>query len=65
LAGALVGCGVQGLAFLLTGNVLAPIVAHVLLHAQMILRGIELPPARLLASGPARVTRRTPASIAA
>jgi hypothetical protein len=44
LAGALFTCGVQGLAFLVTGNVIAPIVAHILLHAQMILRGIELPP---------------------
>lgn len=45
LAGALVACGIQALAFLLTGNVLAPIVAHILLHGQMITRGVELPPA--------------------
>lgn len=45
LAGALFSCGLQGLAFLLTGNILAPLVAHVLLHGQMILRGVELPPA--------------------
>ena len=46
LAGALLGCGLQALAFLLTGNVLAPIVAHIVLHAELILRGVELPPAR-------------------
>jgi len=45
LAGALVGCGIQALAFLLTGNVLAPIVAHILLHFQLTLRGNEMPPA--------------------
>lgn len=44
LMGALVGCGVQALAFLLTGNLLAPVIAHVLLHWQMALRRIELPP---------------------
>jgi hypothetical protein len=45
LVGALVGCGLQALAFLLTGNVLAPIVAHVVLHWGLILRGSEMPPA--------------------
>ena len=44
LAGALVGCGLQALAFLLTGNVLAPVVAHIVLHAQLTLRGNEMPP---------------------
>jgi hypothetical protein len=44
LRGALVVCGSQGLAFLLAGNVLAPIVAHVLLHTELLLRGVELPP---------------------
>ena len=39
------GCGIQALAFLLTGNVLAPIVAHIVLHGQLTLRGIEMPPA--------------------
>lgn len=65
LAGALVGCGVQALAFLLTGNVLASIVAHVLLHAQMILHGVELPPVRETTPDRARVSREAPASIAA
>lgn len=45
LAGALVGCGVQALAFLLTGNVLAPVIAHIVLHWQLTLRGNEMPPA--------------------
>jgi hypothetical protein len=44
LAGALVGCGIQALAFLLTGNVLAPVVAHIVLHWQLTLRGNEMPP---------------------
>ncbi|MGZ8565544.1 MAG: hypothetical protein ACXWXS_00665 [Actinomycetota bacterium] len=44
LVGALVTCGLQALAFLLTGNVLAPVVAHVLLHGQLVFRGVEMPP---------------------
>lgn len=52
LMGALVGCGVQALAFLLTGNVLAPVIAHVLLHWQMTLRRIELPPETAPAARP-------------
>jgi hypothetical protein len=44
LAGALLACGVQALAFLLTGNVLAPVVAHMALHVEMLGRGVELPP---------------------
>jgi hypothetical protein len=50
LSGALVGCGIQALAFLLTGNVLAPIVAHIVLHGQLTLRGIEMPPTSHLES---------------
>lgn len=45
LAGALVVCGIQAMAFLATGSVLAPIVAHVVLHGQLLIRGVELPPA--------------------
>jgi hypothetical protein len=45
LGGVLLGCGIQALTFLVTGNVLAPIVAHVLLHTQLTLRGVEMPPA--------------------
>jgi hypothetical protein len=45
LRGALVVCGIQALAFLLTGNALAPIVAHIVLHGELTLRGIEMPPA--------------------
>jgi hypothetical protein len=44
LVGALAGCGVQALAFLLTGNAFAPIVAHVVLHGQLLVRGVEMPP---------------------
>jgi hypothetical protein len=44
LAGALAGCGVQALAFLLTGNVFAPVIAHIVLHCQLTLRGDEMPP---------------------
>lgn len=44
LLGALVVCGLQAVAFLLTGNVLAPVIAHIVLHGQIIVRGIELPP---------------------
>jgi hypothetical protein len=46
MAGALAACGIQALAFLLTGNVLAPILAHIVLHGQLTLRGDELPPSR-------------------
>ena len=45
MAGALFACGLQAIAFLLTGNVLAPVVAHIVLHAELILRGDEMPPA--------------------
>ena len=61
LAGALVACGVQALAFLVTANVLAPIVAHIVLHGQLTLRGNEMPPstasqASRTSSGSARPT---------
>jgi hypothetical protein len=42
---ALISCGLQALAFLVTGNVLAPIVAHIVLHWQLIVLGVEMPPA--------------------
>ncbi|HEU4356524.1 MAG TPA: hypothetical protein VFT27_13125 [Actinomycetota bacterium] len=45
LFGALVVCGLQAIAFLVTGNVLAPVLAHVVLHGQLLLRGAGLPPA--------------------
>lgn len=60
LMGALVGCGVQALAFLLTGNVLAPVIAHVLLHGQMLARGVELPPEEATARRMSRPKVRTP-----
>jgi hypothetical protein len=44
LLGALLTCGLQGLAFLVTGTLLAPVVAHVALHFEFTLRGTELPP---------------------
>ena len=62
LRGALVACGIQALAFLLTGNVLAPVVAHVVLHGELTLRGIEMPPTShpepvSSGAGSARVTK--------
>ena len=45
LFGALAVCGVQAIAFLVTGSVLAPILAHIILHGELLLRGDELPPA--------------------
>ena len=54
LMGALVVCGMQAVAFLLTGSILAPIVAHVVLHGQMLFRGVELPPARARVAVPDR-----------
>jgi hypothetical protein len=47
LFGALTVCGMQAIAFLVTGSVLAPTVAHIVLHDQLLLRGDELPPAAL------------------
>jgi len=44
LLGALLTCGLQALAFLVTGALLAPIIAHVALHFELTLRGAELPP---------------------
>jgi hypothetical protein len=46
MLGALVTCGLQALAFLITGSVLAPVVAHIALHGQLVFRGVEMPPAR-------------------
>jgi hypothetical protein len=45
LIGTLAVCGLQAVAFLLTGSVVAPVLAHIVLHAQMLFRGAELPPA--------------------
>jgi hypothetical protein len=62
LSGALVGCGIQALAFILTGNVLAPVVAHIVLHLQLTLRGNEMPPVsevRLASFGAGRRTKAT------
>jgi hypothetical protein len=46
LGGALIACGTQALAFLVTGSIVAPVVAHILLHCQLTLRGDEMPPVR-------------------
>jgi uncharacterized membrane protein YdcZ (DUF606 family) len=45
LAGALLTCGLQAVAFLFTGNVLAPVVAHIALHMELTMHGTEMPPA--------------------
>jgi hypothetical protein len=46
MLGALFTCGTQALAFLLTGNILAPVIAHIVLHTQLVFRGAEMPPER-------------------
>ena len=58
MTGALAACGIQALAFLLTGNVLAPILAHIVLHGQLTLRGDEMPPSRA-SQEPGRAGRLT------
>jgi hypothetical protein len=45
LVGALFGCGLQALAFAVTGNLIAPVLAHVILHAQLLSRHVQMPPA--------------------
>jgi len=76
LAGALFVCGLQALVFLLTGALIAPIVAHFVLHFELTMRGDELPPvaedreargrrqarASLEVSGPAHSLLRTQGS---
>ena len=44
LTGALLVCGLQALAFLVTGALIAPVVAHIVLHLELTMRGDELPP---------------------
>jgi hypothetical protein len=44
LRGALVACGIQAPAFLITGSIVARVVAHILPHCQLTLRGDEIPP---------------------
>lgn len=65
LGGALVGCGLQALAFLLTGNVLAPVVAHIVLHTQLTLRGNEMPPMADARLAPPGADRSRPTKAAA
>jgi len=45
LVGALFACGLQAVAFLITGSLVAPIIAHIVLHIELTTRGDELPPA--------------------
>ena len=61
--GALVTCGLQALAFLLTGSIWAPVVAHILLHGQMIMRGVELPPAAVVVLPEVETRERIPAGV--
>lgn len=62
LFGALAVCGLQAIAFLVTGNVLAPVLAHIVLHLQLVLRGDELPPAVRLQPRALSTPMRTPTS---
>ena len=41
---AVLGCGVLSVAFLLTASVIAPVVAHAMLHVVAVRKGMELPP---------------------
>jgi hypothetical protein len=41
---AILGCGILSLAYLLTASVIAPIVAHAVLHLVIVHKGMELPP---------------------
>jgi hypothetical protein len=44
LVGTLFGCGLQAVAFAVTGNLIAPVLAHVILHAQLLTRHVQMPP---------------------
>jgi membrane protease YdiL (CAAX protease family) len=44
MAQALLGCGILSIAYLLTGSVIAPILAHAVLHTVAVRNGMELPP---------------------
>lgn len=48
LVGALFSCGMQALAYVITGSVLAPVIAHIVLHIQLTMHGTELPPAKTI-----------------
>ena len=52
LAGALFACGLQAMAFLVTGSLAAPILAHVVLHIELTMHGDELPPVAVARVGP-------------
>jgi hypothetical protein len=61
MLGALFTFGTQALVFLLTGNILAPVIAHIVLHTQLVFRGAEMPPEREQphVTSSSRVTART------
>lgn len=44
IAGAVMGCGILSLAYLLTVNPLAAVGGHIIMHMGAVFRGIELPP---------------------
>jgi hypothetical protein len=44
MAQAVLGCGILSIAYLLTASVIAPILAHAVLHTVAVRNGIELPP---------------------
>jgi membrane protease YdiL (CAAX protease family) len=44
MAQAVLGCGILSLAYLFTGSVIAPILAHAVLHTVAVRNGMELPP---------------------
>jgi hypothetical protein len=41
---AVLGCGILSIAYLLTASVIAPILAHAVLHVVVVRKGMELPP---------------------
>ena len=44
MAQAVLGCGILSIAYLLTGSVVAPMLAHAVLHTVAVRNGMELPP---------------------
>jgi hypothetical protein len=47
-----VTCDLQAFAFLVTGSMLAPIVAHITLHLLMTMKNVELPPTTAMERSP-------------
>ena len=44
VVGALFSCGLQALAYVVTGTLIAPVAAHIALHVQLTMHGVEMPP---------------------